>query len=61
MLLCSAFNGLTQRAWVELRAAGHEVLVQRAGEDDAVRTAVTAMAPHLVICPFLCERIPAEV
>ena len=25
MLLCSAFNGLTQRAWIELRAAGHEV------------------------------------
>lgn len=37
MLLCSAFNGLTQRAWVELRVAGHEVLVQRADEDDAVR------------------------
>ena len=61
MLLCSAFNGLTQRAWVELCAAGHEVLVQRAGEDDAVRAAVTAMAPHLVICPFLRERVPAEV
>ena len=61
MLLCSAFNGLTQRAWVELRAAGHEVLVQRAGEDDAVRAAVTAMAPDLVICPFLRERVPAEV
>jgi len=25
MLLCSAFNGLTQRVWIELRAAGHEV------------------------------------
>ena len=30
MLLCSAFNGLTQRAWIELRAAGHEVAVQLA-------------------------------
>ena len=27
LLLCSAFNGLTQRAWIELRADGHEVTV----------------------------------
>ena len=25
LLLCSAFNGLTQRAWIELREAGHDV------------------------------------
>jgi putative two-component system hydrogenase maturation factor HypX/HoxX len=25
LLLCSAFNGLTQPAWIELRDAGHEV------------------------------------
>jgi len=31
MLLCSAFNGLTQRVWIELRAAGHEVVVQLSG------------------------------
>jgi putative two-component system hydrogenase maturation factor HypX/HoxX len=28
LLLASAFNGLTQRAWLELRAAGHEVSVE---------------------------------
>jgi len=61
MLLCSAFNGLTQRAWVELREAGHEVQVQVAWDAGAVRAAVTAMAPDLVICPFLRERVPAEV
>ena len=32
LLLCSAFNGLSQRVWIELRAAGHEVRVQLAGE-----------------------------
>ena len=37
MLLCSAFNGLTQRVWIELRAAGHEVMLQQAGDDDALR------------------------
>ena len=29
LLLCSAFNGLTQRVWVELRQAGHEVRCSR--------------------------------
>ena len=31
MLLCSAFNGLTQRVWIELRAAGHEVIAPAGG------------------------------
>ena len=61
MLLCSAFNGLTQRAWVELREAGHDVRIHVAADAGAVRTAVKAMNPELVICPFLKERVPAEV
>ncbi len=61
LLLCSAFNGLTQRAWVELRAAGHDVVVQESGSDAAVREAVAAADPDLVLCPFLRERIPSEV
>ena len=36
LLLCSALDGLSQRAWLELREAGHEVVVQIAGDDDAV-------------------------
>ena len=27
LLLCSAFNGLSQRAWIELRRMGHDVRV----------------------------------
>ncbi|MFN0282037.1 MAG: enoyl-CoA hydratase-related protein [Kineosporiaceae bacterium] len=61
LLLCSAFNGLSQRAWVELREAGHQVEVQLATDADAVRAAVRAVDPDLVICPFLRERVPAEV
>ena len=30
LLLSSAFNGLTQRAWIELRRAGHDVTVELA-------------------------------
>ncbi|MBO0844464.1 MAG: formyl transferase [Nocardioides sp.] len=61
LLLCSAFNGLSQRAWVELREAGHWVERQLAGDADAVRAKVEVFAPDLVICPFLKERVPVEV
>jgi putative two-component system protein, hydrogenase maturation factor HypX/HoxX len=61
MLLCSAFNGLTQRAWIELRSAGHEVAVQLAEDDATVLAAVAAAQPDLIICPFLRERVPAAV
>ena len=30
LLLCSAFNGLSQRAWLELRRDGHDVTVELA-------------------------------
>ena len=40
LLLCSAFNGLSQRVWVELREAGHHVETQLAGDPDAVRATV---------------------
>ena len=42
LLLCSAFNGLSQRAWTELRAAGHEVTVQPGVDDHALPRAVAA-------------------
>jgi putative two-component system protein, hydrogenase maturation factor HypX/HoxX len=61
LLLCSAFNGLTQRAWLELRAAGHDVTVELAVSEAIVITAVAQFDPDLIICPFLRERVPAEV
>ena len=61
MLLCSAFNGLTQRVWIELLAAGHEVVVQLAGDDGTLLAAMVKNQPDLVICPFLRERVPTEV
>jgi putative two-component system hydrogenase maturation factor HypX/HoxX len=61
MLLCSAFNGMTQRVWAELSAAGHPVCVQLAGDPEAVCAAVTDHQPGLIICPFLRERVPARI
>jgi putative two-component system hydrogenase maturation factor HypX/HoxX len=61
LLLCSSFNGLTQRIWTDLRADGHDVRTQTAGSDAAVRGAVAATDPDVIICPFLKERIPDDV
>ncbi|WP_433300865.1 enoyl-CoA hydratase-related protein [Actinoplanes sp. CA-030573] len=61
LLLVTAFNGLSQRAWCALREDGHDVgvLLATSGRDmiDGVRRA----APDLIICPFLKDRVPAEV
>ena len=61
LLLCSSFNGLCQRVWTELRAAGHRVTVQLAADEPTLKAAVDAADPDLVLCPFLRERIPETV
>jgi putative two-component system hydrogenase maturation factor HypX/HoxX len=61
LLLCSAFNGLSQRVWIELREAGHEVTVELATSAAAMVSAVSTFEPDLIICPFLRERVPREV
>jgi len=61
LLISSAYNGLTQRAHVELDALGHEVSITLSLSPDEIIQAVTLFGPDLVICPFLRERIPAEV
>jgi putative two-component system hydrogenase maturation factor HypX/HoxX len=61
LLLVTAFNGLSQRAWCALREAGHEVGVLFAtGEQDIV-DGVRKADPDLIICPFLKDRVPAQV
>ncbi|GAA3262333.1 enoyl-CoA hydratase-related protein [Nonomuraea helvata] len=58
LLLCSSFNGLTQRCWLELRRSGHEVSVELAVSEQAMAEAAELAKPDLVICPFLKERVP---
>ena len=61
LLLVTAFNGLSQRAWCALRDAGHEVGVQLAtGAQDTI-DGVRAADPELILCPFLKQRVPAPV
>lgn len=65
LLLCSAFNGLTQRVWIDLRADGHTVHVvtttSDATSDAAVRHAAESADPDLILCPYLRERVPEDV
>ncbi|MEO3868266.1 enoyl-CoA hydratase-related protein [Nonomuraea sp. B12E4] len=58
LLLCSAFNGLTQRCWLELRRAGHDVTVELAVSEQVMVEAAELAKPDLVICPFLKDRVP---
>lgn len=61
LLLVSAFNGLSQRAWCALREAGHDVGVLLATSADDMVESVHAARPDVIICPFLKDRVPAAV
>jgi putative two-component system protein, hydrogenase maturation factor HypX/HoxX len=61
LLLVTAFNGLTQRAWCALRAAGHDVGVQLATSAQDMIDGTRAADPELIICPFLKDRVPSAV
>ncbi|MDO9284610.1 MAG: enoyl-CoA hydratase-related protein [Aquabacterium sp.] len=61
LLLSHAFNGLTQRLFVELRAAGHQVSVELDISDAVTEEAVALADPDVVIAPFLKRRIPEVV
>ncbi|WP_277761900.1 hydrogenase maturation protein [Pseudomonas sp. A34-9] len=58
ILLSSAFNGLTQRAWLELREAGHSPSVVLFTNEQAVCEQIEHSGADLVICPFLKDRVP---
>ncbi len=61
LLIASAYNGLTQRAHVELDQLGHEVSITLALSAEEIRQAVTLFEPDLIICPFLREKVPDDV
>jgi len=60
LLMCHAFNSLTQRLFVELRNLGHEVSVEFDINDSVAIEAVDMFSPDLIIAPFL-KRAIADV
>ncbi|MEV0647260.1 enoyl-CoA hydratase-related protein [Phytomonospora sp. NPDC050363] len=62
LLLVSAFNGLSQRAWTALCAEGHQVDIALADIGaEAIAETVADLGPDLIICPFLKHRVPEKV
>ena len=58
LLLAHAFNGLTQRLYVELCACGHEVSVEFDISDSVTEEAVALFRPQLIVAPYLRRAIP---
>lgn len=61
ILLSTAFNGLTQRAWLDLREAGHRPSVVLFTDPDSVCRQIEHSGADLVICPFLKDRVPEQL
>ena len=61
LFIVSAFNGLSQRAYVELRSRGYDVAVELALNETFIEEVVSFHKPQLIICPFLKEKIPESV
>ncbi len=61
LLLIHGFNALSQRVFVELQAAGHEVSIEFDINDDLTREAVALFAPDIILCPYLKRAIPADI
>lgn len=61
LLLCHAFNSLTQRIYVDLVDAAFDVSVEFDISDAVTEDAVALFQPDLVIAPFLKRAIPESV
>ena len=61
LFLCTAYNGLAQRAWAELCDLGHQVAVQVAADAATMRAAVARERPQLIVAPMLKSAIPEDI
>ncbi|MBT3308194.1 MAG: hydrogenase maturation protein, partial [Gammaproteobacteria bacterium] len=61
LLLTHSFNGLSQRLFVELREAGHQVSVELDIHDSVTTEAIALFEPDLLIAPFLKRAIPETI
>jgi len=61
LLLTHSFNSLSQRLFVELSEAGHEVSVELDINDEVTAEAARLFDPQLIVAPYLRRKIPEEV
>ncbi len=61
LFLTRSFNSLTQRLYLDLTAAGHEVAIEFDISDAVAVEAVAMFRPALVVAPFLKRAIPEAI
>lgn len=61
LLLVHGFNSLSQRMFIELRAAGYDVSIEFDIHDDVTREAVALFTPDVIIAPYLKRAIPQDI
>lgn len=61
LLISTSYNTLTQLIHAKLRDDGHMASVTLSLSDAHMRNAVRLYDPELIICPFLKEKIPADI
>lgn len=61
LLLCSGFNGLSQRFFVELSDAGHRVVIHIFTSDEELTLQIENAPPDIIIAPFLKRAIPQHI
>ncbi len=61
LLLCHAFNSLSQRLYCDLGARGHQLSVEFDIADSVAEEAVALFRPDLIVAPYLRRAIPASI
>jgi putative two-component system hydrogenase maturation factor HypX/HoxX len=61
LLLCTAYNSLTQHAHVALKALNHTVGVAAATTPQGMTAVVEKFQPDLILCPMLTRIIPQSI
>ena len=61
LLIATSYNGLCQRAHIELEELGHSVSVSLPANEEEMRVGVLLFQPDLIICPFLKARVPEDI
>ena len=61
LFYCNSNNSLGQRVGAELKDRGHQVTVCETPTAKTMIETAAAIAPDLIICPFLTKRIPQEL
>ncbi len=61
LLLVHGFNSLSQRLFVELSEAGHDVSIEFDINDEVLAEAVDLFRPDVIVAPFLKRAIPETI